>query len=248
MNKIKRLYLDIETSPNIVYSWNVGYKLRISYENIIQERKIICVCYKWEGEQEIHTLTWNRATMDDKGLVAKLAKVMEHAVEIVGHNGDNFDLKWLRTRALVHGVDLPQVKSLDTLKLSRAGFRFNSNRLDYIAKYLDVGNKIKTDFSLWKEVMAKDPKALDTMTKYCRNDVVILERVFAKLEPYGRYKTHVGVLNGGLKSDCPRCGSFHNRSKGRTVSAAGYISLKRKCSDCGRRFTVSESVFRRGKG
>ena len=32
--KFKRLFFDIETSPNIVFSWNIGYNLNISYENI----------------------------------------------------------------------------------------------------------------------------------------------------------------------------------------------------------------------
>ena len=43
---IKRLFFDIETSPNIVYSWRTGYNLTITTENIITERAIICISYK----------------------------------------------------------------------------------------------------------------------------------------------------------------------------------------------------------
>ena len=29
LSKFKRLYIDCETSPNVVFSWNVGYDLQI---------------------------------------------------------------------------------------------------------------------------------------------------------------------------------------------------------------------------
>ena len=43
MHNIKRLFFDIETSPNIGYFWRAGYKLNIGADNIIEERKIICI-------------------------------------------------------------------------------------------------------------------------------------------------------------------------------------------------------------
>ena len=48
-SSFKRLYLDIETSPNIGMFWESGYKKNISYDNIIKERAIICICYKWKS-------------------------------------------------------------------------------------------------------------------------------------------------------------------------------------------------------
>ena len=64
----KRLFFDIEVSPNIVFSWRSGYRLNIDPDNIIEERKIICVCWKWEGKDEIHSLTWDKK-QDDKKLL-----------------------------------------------------------------------------------------------------------------------------------------------------------------------------------
>lgn len=34
MTGFKRLFFDIETSPNIVFSWNIGRDISIDYENI----------------------------------------------------------------------------------------------------------------------------------------------------------------------------------------------------------------------
>ncbi len=93
--KIKRLFFDIETSPNIVFSWNVGYKLQIGHDNILKERAVICICYKWEGEDTVHSLEWKRG--DDKSLITKFLKVILKADEVIGHNGDNYDIKWFKT-------------------------------------------------------------------------------------------------------------------------------------------------------
>jgi hypothetical protein len=240
--KLKRLYFDIETSPNIVYSWNIGYNLQIGYENIIQERAIICISYKWEGDKNVYTLTWNNG--DDKDMIKKFISIINTADEVVGHNSDRFDLKWFRTKCVYHGIkSLPEFKSIDTLKISKKEFKFNSNRLDYIAKYLGLGSKIKTDFKLWMRVMGGESKALKEMSTYCENDVVILEKVYKKLEGYTKAKTHVGVMSGGNKCDCPSCGSKHTHSDGNTFSATGMQKKKMYCVDCHSYFTVSLAAY-----
>ena len=47
--KRKRLFFDIETSPNIGFFWSSGYKINIPFENILKERAIICIAYKYQG-------------------------------------------------------------------------------------------------------------------------------------------------------------------------------------------------------
>jgi hypothetical protein len=242
--KIKRLLIDCETSPNVVYAWRCGYKLDISHESIVQERAIICVAYKWQGDSKVHVLVWKNG--DDKKVIQEIVKVLDEADEVVAQNGDAFDLPWIRTRALFHGIEMnPTIKSVDTLKLSKFGFYFNSNKLDYIASFLGFGNKIKTEFQLWKDVMAGSKKALKYMVDYCKHDVVLLEKVYDKLESYGPLKTHVGVLNGGLKSDCPRCASSNVQRRGQRVSAAGAITQRLSCNDCRRMYSAALTTVNR---
>ena len=64
MHGIKRLFFDIETSPMQVYTWRTGYNLNIGHENIIEDWKIICVCWKWEGEDKVHELRWDHNQCD----------------------------------------------------------------------------------------------------------------------------------------------------------------------------------------
>src|SRR3970040_780667 len=54
------LIYDIETSFNIGWFWRTGFKVNISPEQIIEERAIICVSYKWLGEDQVYNLTWDK--------------------------------------------------------------------------------------------------------------------------------------------------------------------------------------------
>jgi DNA polymerase III epsilon subunit-like protein len=81
-------------------------------------------------------LEWNRG--EDKQLLKEFLEILNEADEIVGQNSDNFDVKWLRTRCLKHKLGmLPEYNQVDTYKLAKKYFRFNSNKLDYIASFLE---------------------------------------------------------------------------------------------------------------
>src|SRR4029078_6764055 len=116
----KRLIFDIETSPNIGMFWSAGYKQNIDYSNIIKERAIICICFKWEGQKKVHALTWDE-NQDDKAMLETFIEIANEADELVGHNGDKFDLAWIRTRCLFHVIQMfPKYITVDTLKISRS--------------------------------------------------------------------------------------------------------------------------------
>jgi predicted PolB exonuclease-like 3'-5' exonuclease len=231
----KRLYFDLETSPNIGFFWTAGHKLNIGYENIIKERAIICICYKWEGEKKVHSLTWDKNQCDKK-LLTEFVKVANEADELVGHNGDAFDLPWVRTRCLFHRIDMfPTYTTIDTLKIARYKFNFNSNRLNYIASYLGIGKKIKTEFDLWKDiVLNKSETALNKMVAYCKQDVILLENVHKELRVHDKPRTHFGVIGGKERGSCPECGSDKVNKQRVRVMASGTKQAQFKCTSCGK--------------
>lgn len=242
---VKRLYFDIEVSPNLVYSWSVGHKISLDYNSIVKERAVICICYKWEGDSTVHSLQWD-AKQNDKRMLKEFVEVANEADELVGHNGDSFDLKWIRTRCAYHGIPMfPKYTTLDTLKKARGGFRFNSNRLDYIAKYFGVGKKIKTSFSLWKDVMNDDDTAMTQMIRYCKMDVKVLEAVYKKLSPYITNHVHHGALAQKEKYTCPECGGNHTTVSKRRVTASGVIKVQMQCQNktCGKYFTINQATY-----
>ena len=244
MKNIKRLFFDIETSPNIGLFWTSGYKLNISHDSIIKERAIICICYKWAGEDKIYSLQWDD-NQDDKKLLEKFILVANEADEIVGHNGDRFDLPWIRTRCLYDRIPVfPNYTTLDTLKSARSKFKFNSNKLDYIAKFLGIGQKTHTGYDLWKKVVLdKDKESLEYMVEYCKNDVELLEKVYNEMSTYIPAKTHHGILNGGEKCSCPECGSENMKFSKKRYSALGTPRIQLQCEDCHKYHTVSNTIY-----
>lgn len=253
VTKPKVLFYDIETSYNIAKTWRVGYNINLNHNDIIHERAIICVSYKWQGEDKVHTLKWDNGC--DKKLVTKFMEVLNEADELVGHNIDRYDTKFLRTRALKHGIaTLPKYVSYDTLKQARKHFNFNSNKLDYIAKFLGLGGKLKhAGLPMWDDIVLycilnkgkskKYKKSLSKMIKYCEKDVILTEEVFNKLKAHTDRNTHHGVQMGYSKLTCPGCGSNNLKLIKTQTTKSGMIRRIMECQDCKERFLMSNTNY-----
>lgn len=239
---VRRLFFDIETSPCVGWFWRPGYNLNLDYNNILENAKIICICYKWEGDKKTYSLAWD-SKQNDKKMLKDFVRILNQANEIIGHNSDKFDIKWLRTRCLIHGIDMmPDYASIDTLKEARKGFNFPSNRLDSIGRYTGVGKKIKTTGELWYDTCFKnDRKALDKMIKYCIQDVVLLERVYAKMKTFIKPKYSMAED----KASCPRCNSSNLKLRSNKISGTGVRYKQVQCTDCGTYTKVTEKSFNR---
>jgi len=243
-NKIKRLFYDIETSPNLGLFWSSSYKTSISPNQIIKERAVICICWKWQGQKSVHSLRWDK-NQCDRVMLEKFRDILLSADEIVAHNGDRFDEKWLRTRYLFHGIPVPpKFNSLDTLKKARTHFKFNSNRLDYIGQYLFGEGKISTNYQLWKDIAMKNCRAsMKLMVDYCKQDVLLLEKVYLKIEPFIKHNTHMACQYGGEKYECPKCGSPNQRFVNVRYTAAGTKRIQFQCKSCHSYHTMSNKTY-----
>jgi len=248
-NKTARVLIyDLETSPNIGWFWRTGYKQNIQPNQIIKERAIICVSYKWLGEDQVYNLNWNK-NQDDKFLIEQFVEVLNEADLIVAHNGDNFDLKWLKTRALYHRIPmLPNYKQFDTLKVAKAKLYLNSNRLDYISKFLGFEGKIQTTPDLWnKVVMLNDRDALVPMLEYCDEDVRQLEKVYNELQYLDNPRFHVGVLNNEVKYSSPISGNYNLKLVKTITTNNGTLKRIMKDLDNNRIFEMSETNYQKYK-
>lgn len=243
--KIKRLFFDIETSPMIAYTWRVGWKINLNTDNIIEDWRIICISYKWEGDDKVQTLKWDKNKCDKK-LLTKFIQIANQADEIIAHNGDRFDIKKIRTRCIFHRIPMfPKYRSLDTLKKARGNFSFNSNRLDYIAKFLGVGAKLEHEgFQMWVKCMQGDKQALKDMIKYCEMDIIVLEDVYNELKDYVKHNTHSAVINGGYKHECPNCSNEDATLLKNNVTATGTIKRLMECDACEYTYEISNSAYR----
>jgi RNase_H superfamily len=228
---------DIETTHNVVAAFQLKSDDYIPHDNILQERYIMSAAWKTLGAKKVEAV----CVVDNKALYKKnphsdlhvctvLHKVLSEADIIIAHNGDWYDIKFTEARMLANGLPpLPPIQSIDTLKVARTRFLFNSNRLDYLGKFLRVGAKKHTSHGLWLRVLAGDTAALREIVAYNKQDVLLLERVFQKLRPYVRLGIHP-VGRGGL--ECPRCGSKRTQRRGdyRTLTN---LYPRFQCQACG---------------
>lgn len=240
---VRRLFWDVETSPNICLSWRIGGKIFLSPDSILQERGIICICYKWEGERKVHSLEWNKG--DDRKMLEKFDKVIADADESVAHNGDRFDMPMFQGRRLIHGLPpQPTHNTVDTLKIARRHFKLNSNRLDYLGHTLGLGGKQRTEFQMWKDILLDNcPKAMAKMVRYCKRDVTLLEKVWEKITCYQKPKIHAGVNAWLEKWSCPHCATQQVKRSKRIVTAAGSVRHQMVCNECGRYYSVCNSAY-----
>ncbi|MGE3341515.1 MAG: ribonuclease H-like domain-containing protein [Candidatus Altimarinota bacterium] len=235
-NKPRILFYDIETSLQPVLVFQLANNDWISPESILSERHLVSVCWKWEGENKVHSVSliddlkrFKKDPHDDKFVVQEFYKVLMEADVLVAHNGDKFDLPYIKTRMLFHGLPpLPPISTIDTYKIAKSQFMLNSNKLNYLGHLLKVGKKIETSQGLWMRVFQGDPKAVKEMVEYNKGDVELLERVFLKLRPY--CANHINrELFGGI--GCPRCGSSDIQSRG-THKAITKTYQRFQCQSC----------------
>lgn len=190
ISKIKILSFDIETSQMTTKVWQLKGNEYIEPGRIIEDWCILCWSAKsLNGKMYHDKLTPKEAkTKNDKRIVQSLWKLLNEQDFVVAHNGDAFDIKKANTRFLKYGLPLPNYyKTIDTLKILKKEFRVSSNKLDYACKFLGLKGKIQTGgVDLWDSCEKGDEKSLSKMSKYCDNDVKILEKLFLKLKSYIR--------------------------------------------------------------
>lgn len=229
------IFLDIETAPNLGYVWGKWQQNVIEFE---KDWYILSFAYKVYGQKDVHVHAlpdypaYKKDREDDSQLVKSLWHVMDQADIIVAHNGDDFDLKKSNTRFLTHNLPPPSLyKTVDTLKIARKVFAFDSNKLDELCKYLSIGRKLPhTGFHLWKSCMLGDKDAWETMKEYNAHDITLLEEVYERMKPW--HNLHPNVNQGvPITSACPKCGSTNIQKRGFSYTRLSQIQRYR-CSAC----------------
>ena len=229
--KAKVLLYDIETFPNIGYSWGKWEQNIIQF---VKEWELASFAYKWLGDNSPVCLS--RRTHTEKELVHKLRALMNEADITIAHNGDAFDLKKARAKFVQFDMKPPAInRSVDTKKIAKSQFAFNSNSLNDLGETLGLGKKIDTGgFNLWLGCMQNDRKSWSLMEKYNKRDVELLEKVYLRLRSWAPNHPSLAVLDG--RSGCNKCGSANVQSRG-TRAALNKKHYRYQCRDCGGWFT-----------
>lgn len=155
--------------------------------------KIVCISYADIETNE----TWEFVSDDEAELLTKFFTLLSEKFpfhRLVGKNSDEFDLPWLRARAMRH--DLGLVKQLRVPQFSDVQKIFGWGRaasqvtsLENTAKGLDLElektGKGADVAALWKEGRHGE------LAKYCLNDTLITQLI------YKRYAKEFAAGSGG---------------------------------------------------
>jgi hypothetical protein len=193
------LYLDIELSKSLYF--NYGNRVPSGYinsEDLFKPRYIICWAASYVGSKTVWSdcVTGDEArNWTDARILPRLRELMDSADIIAGHNVDRFDVKHINTRLLLNGLEpVTGKKTLDTLKIARSKFAFESNRLGEVSKVLGFRDKDAIHNSDWlKIVTTGDEKTLAKVLKYNKGDVTSGKGVLERLMKYSGKRTDYGA-------------------------------------------------------
>lgn len=242
VNKKPRILIwDIESSFNAVLAFQLRQDGYIPHQNIIQERHLYCIGYKWFGERQIHSISilddpkrFKKDHHDDYYVVSEFRKVLEEADIQVYHHGNKFDMPMFNARMAFHGFPpLPKLATIDTKQVASKHFKFNSNRLDYLGKFLGYKGKMENPSDLWIDAYHGDVTAIKHMVKYCKQDIDITEFVYKTLAPFMRVQNvNMNMFLEGARCPSTACGSTNLQWRGYNRTRTNKYR-RFQCNECG---------------
>lgn len=230
----KILYIDIETSPNLVYTFGLR-NAYIGIDQIVEPSRILGFSYMWDGDKKAK---WHSEFHHPDGRIGMLREVhalLDEADIVVHYNGKRFDMPWIRGELIMEGFPPPSpVFQVDLYSVVRQNSRYASGKLDWTAKTLLGDQKVKhSGFGMWVRCLNNDPKAWAEMKKYALQDSELMPPIYHKLRPWIETgHPNVALLEGKESIACTRCASENYYRRGSRYTLAGRYP-RYNCKDCG---------------
>jgi len=182
----KMCVLDIETEDlsadfGIMFCWAI---LDMDNNKIIEDIITLDDIKKYKSSKR------NVHPKEDSRIITSLVDSLKNYQWVVTHYGSLFDLKFIRTRAVICNIPFPEFGSMyqqDTCKMLWAKFKLRRNNLAAATRNL-VGKTRKDHLSLsLKHACLRGEKwALDDTMKHCRKDVLDTRDLYNKINPFVR--------------------------------------------------------------
>lgn len=240
MPKPNTLFIDIETAPDVVWTWGVYQANAIAVK---EHWYVLSFAAKWRGERGAIIVKglddypgYKGGDSTEKDLLQDIHDLLDKADIVVAHNGADFDVRKLNARFIYHGMTPPSpYRVVDTKRDLTKVARFSSNRLNWLSKQLGTGEKTMEhhDWKLWEGCMDGDAKSWRAMKVYNRHDVVLLQELYEILAPWIE-QPNAAMWGSDYRPSCanPACGSRKLEKRG-FARAKTRIYQKYQCKDCG---------------
>ena len=228
----KTILYDLETSRTAVE----GYGGRWDFKVVKFTRQSELMCYAWKelGASKTHFVSRHDFKTYHE-FVKSLRDLLHSADVTIAHNGGAFDDKMANKFFVLEGLTPPKPrKKVDTLREAKRWFRFESNKLDDLGDFLELGRKEKIGYSdLEDDFMSDNPsrKTIRLMKKYNIQDVELLESIYLRMRPFMASHPNAGDMTQ-TNGICPKCGSNQLQKRGFNPKRSGKVQ-RYQCVDCG---------------
>lgn len=233
---MKTLLIDIENAPHLAHVWKI-WDENIGLNQLLESGYILCWAAKWLGNPLVYSDTLQSGK---KNMLRGIHRLLDEADAVVHYNGNRHDIPMLNREFLEIGEFPPSPsKQIDLIETVKRQFKFPSNKLEYVAKALGIGEKVPHEgHALWIKVMNDDPEAWERMVEYNVNDVILLEDLYTRVRPWIRNHPNVGIYQGdGLV--CTGCGSKNYIKRGTAITRDNFYQ-RFQCKDCGSWFRATK--------
>lgn len=170
-------YLDIETSNlkadfGIILTWCIKYA----------DNKKIVSSVITKGEMFDYTF--------DKRVVKELLDELKNVDIVVTYYGTNFDIPFIRSRALFWGYRFPKYGSISHWDLYfkvKSQFATSRKSLATVTHFLNIDGKTPIDPKAWFLAQYGDKKSLEEILYHNEQDVIILEDLHKRIGDYSKW-------------------------------------------------------------
>lgn len=152
---------------------------------------MLCWCIKEHGKNIIHEdlITSRKARdKDDKKIIKSAVEEIKKYDRIIGWYSSRFDIPYIRSRAIFHGIEFPSYKELyhtDLYYLARNKLALHSNRLKSVCQFFEIKAKNHPMTpQLWIDSGAGKKEALKIVLMHCREDVCSTDMTYNILLKY----------------------------------------------------------------
>ena len=162
-------FFDIETSNlSATYGMMFGYDIKTHGKDEIRKH--------WITKKDL------KDGLYDYNVVKQCIEDLKKYDRIVTYFGTRFDLPFVRTRAMVHGLEFPlygNIMHKDLYYLIRSKFKLHSNRLNVACEtILGTTDKTRINPTIWMKALQGDVDALKYIEEHCDYDVLDLEKLY----------------------------------------------------------------------
>ncbi|MGH8656868.1 MAG: ribonuclease H-like domain-containing protein [Gammaproteobacteria bacterium] len=131
---------------------------------------------------------WGQGTRsNDRDMVAAVFDELRPCHIGYAHNGERFDIRWLRTVALKYGLEMPRLKLVDPCMIAWKKYLLGRNSLEAVADFLELSEnkgkeKLHISPDVWRHaLMDNDDAAWALLVDRCESDVDLLNEVAARV-------------------------------------------------------------------